>query len=262
MDTEMRKTKRRQKVSDVYQTQDLLDVLLLLMYNEVIMTIQIKNRWTGEVITKSKTQTLKDLASDFRANLSGANLSRDDLSGANLSGANLSRADLSRANLSEADLSGANLYIANLSGSDLSEASLSEANLSGTNLSKADLSRADLYRADLSGANLSGANLSGADLYDADLYETDLSGTDLSGTDLSGAKGIVSFIAGGALAVAFFHDGKTKLKIGCEVHTLKHWKSNYKKIGKKHGYTAAQIDQYGLFIKAIKSLKRQRKRRE
>jgi hypothetical protein len=102
------------------------------MYSEVNMTIQIKNRWTGEVMAESKTQTLKDLASDFRANLSGTNLS----------------------------------------------------------------------------------------------------GTNLSGAYLSGAKGIVSFIAGGELAVAFFHDGKTKLKIGCEVHTLKHWKSNYKKIGK------------------------------
>jgi hypothetical protein len=140
------------------------------------MTIQIKNRCTGKVIAKSKNRTLKDLASDFRANLSGA-----------------------------------------------------------------DLSKANLFR---------------ANLYEADLYGADLSETYLSGANLSEVKGIVSFTAERELAVAFFHAGETKLKIGCEVHTLEYWASNYKKILENQGYKSTQIAQYGLFIKAIKSLKR------
>jgi uncharacterized protein YjbI with pentapeptide repeats len=62
--------------------------------------IEIKNRWTGDVILSVDAETL----------------SRADLSRANLTEANLSRADLTEANLTEANLSGANLSGANLSG--------------------------------------------------------------------------------------------------------------------------------------------------
>ena len=79
---------------------------------------QIKNRFTGGVIFEGDG-SVKDLAVENRA----------DLSGANLSGANLSKANLSRANLSGADLSGADLYRADLSGANLSGADLSGANL-------------------------------------------------------------------------------------------------------------------------------------
>jgi uncharacterized protein YjbI with pentapeptide repeats len=95
--------------------------------------IEIKNRWTDEVIYM---------------------YDGDTLIGAYLRGANLSGANLSRANLSRANLSGANLI-----GADLSGAYLSGANLSGANLSRADLSGADLRGAYLRGADLSGANL-------------------------------------------------------------------------------------------------------
>ena len=95
------------------------------------MKIEIRNRWTNEVIYSAEAKSLK-AALVTRAKL-----------GANLSGANLSGADLYGADLYGADLSGANLYRANLSG----------ANLSG----------ADLYRANLYGANLSGADLSGVE---------------------------------------------------------------------------------------------------
>lgn len=54
------------------------------------MTVEIKNRYTGEIIATG--ETLKEAAEKPRANLSGANLSGADLSGANLSRANLSRA--------------------------------------------------------------------------------------------------------------------------------------------------------------------------
>jgi hypothetical protein len=71
--------------------------------------IQIKNRFTGEVIKTIDADTL------IGADLRRANLRRANLSGANLSGADLIGADLRRANLSGANLSGANLSGAYLS---------------------------------------------------------------------------------------------------------------------------------------------------
>ena len=121
------------------------------------MKIEIRNRWTNEVIYSAEAESLKAAlvtCAKLGANLSGADLSRANLYGANLSGADLSGANLYRANLYGADLSGANL----------SGANLYRANLYGANLSGANLYRANLYGADLSGANLYGANLSGAEL--------------------------------------------------------------------------------------------------
>jgi Pentapeptide repeats (8 copies) len=109
--------------------------------------IEIKNRFTGEVIVSGDYGSLAEAVVKSGANLSRANLSRADLFGANLFGANLSGADLSGANLS---------------GANLSEADLSRAKLFGAKLSEANLSEADLSGANLSGANLSGANLSEA----------------------------------------------------------------------------------------------------
>jgi len=142
--------------------------------------IEIKNRWTDEVIYSGEYETLKDAVISAVANcanlsgadLNGANLRRADLSGANLNGAylsdaNLSDADLSGADLSDANLNGANLRRADLSDANLSGADLSDANLSDANLRRANLRRANLRRADLSGANLRRADLSGANLSDA-----------------------------------------------------------------------------------------------
>ena len=67
------------------------------------MKIQIKNRFTMDVIFEHEADSLK-IAVEFAVK-SGA-----DLSGADLSGANLYGADLSGANLSGANLSGADLY--------------------------------------------------------------------------------------------------------------------------------------------------------
>ena len=76
------------------------------------MKIQIKNRFTGNIIIEGEEENLKVfIAKNSGANLSGANLYRAYLSGANLSGANLSRANLSGADLSGANLSGANLSV-------------------------------------------------------------------------------------------------------------------------------------------------------
>ena len=101
--------------------------------------IQIKNRWTGDIIFESEKTTYKEAVEE--AVESGTNLSKADLSEADLSGTNLSKADLYKANLYGADLSGTNLYEADLS--------------------KADLYKADLYKADLYKANLYGAKFYG-----------------------------------------------------------------------------------------------------
>jgi hypothetical protein len=86
--------------------------------------VEIRNRFTNEVIFSDSSETMRDC-------VFAAIAARADLYGANLSGANLSGADLSGAYLSEADLSGANLSGADLSRANLSGADLSEADLSG-----------------------------------------------------------------------------------------------------------------------------------
>ena len=147
------------------------------------MTIEIKNRYTGDVICSGETvlAAVKSLEQPY--NLHGA-----DLSDASLSGADLHRADLHRANLSGASLSGASLSGADLRGANLRDANLSGASLSGADLRGASLRGADLSDASLSGASLSGADLRGASLRGADLSDASLSGADLSGASLSGAN--------------------------------------------------------------------------
>jgi hypothetical protein len=111
--------------------------------------IEIKNRFTGEIIFSHECEdntigkTVKQ-ALKSSADLSSANISYAKLSSADLSYADLSSADLSSADLSSADLSYANLSYANLSSADLSSADLSYANLSSANLRSADLSYAKL----------------------------------------------------------------------------------------------------------------------
>ena len=90
--------------------------------------LEIKNRFTGNVIFTSTKTTWKEAVEE-----------------ADLSGANLSEANLSRANLSRVNLYGTNLYGVDLSGANLSEANLSEANLYGANLYGAELMNAKFY---------------------------------------------------------------------------------------------------------------------
>ena len=85
------------------------------------MKIEIKNRFTNEIILCGEYESVRDcLEKNKKADLSVADLSVADLSVADLSGANLSRANLSGADLSRADLSGADLSGADLSVADLS----------------------------------------------------------------------------------------------------------------------------------------------
>jgi len=116
------------------------------------MKIQIKNRFSGDVIFETDAENLGQavlIALKAKANLSSANLSYADLRSADLRSADLSSADLSSADLSSADLSSANLSSADLSSADLSYADLRSANLSSANLSSANLSYADLSYANL-----------------------------------------------------------------------------------------------------------------
>ena len=111
------------------------------------MSVEIKNRYTGEVICRGDT-LLKAV---------GANLE-------NLGGAYLRGADLGGAYLRGADLRGAYLGGAYLGGAYLRGADLRGADLRGADLRGADLGGADLGGADLRGADLRGADLRGCKL--------------------------------------------------------------------------------------------------
>ncbi|WP_295991667.1 pentapeptide repeat-containing protein [Rugamonas sp.] len=85
------------------------------------MKIEIKNRWSGNVIFSHDVadnsmaitvSAARATDSDLRdSNLRGSNLSGSDLSGSNLRGSDLSGSDLSGSDLSGSDLSGANLLL-------------------------------------------------------------------------------------------------------------------------------------------------------
>jgi hypothetical protein len=115
--------------------------------------IEIKCRWTGNVLFETEAASLK--AAVEKAVEAKVSLARAYLAGANLADANLARAYLAGANLADANLADANLADANLAGAYLADANLADANLAG----------ADLARANLAGANLAGAkNLTEAQL--------------------------------------------------------------------------------------------------
>lgn len=87
--------------------------------------IEIKNRWTSNVMFEysSDDNTIAKTvrkAVESGADLRGADLSCADLRGADLGGVNLIRADLRDADLRDADLRDADLSCADLSGANLS----------------------------------------------------------------------------------------------------------------------------------------------
>lgn len=106
--------------------------------------IEIKNRWTGNILFEYEKENNTLIETIEKAIKSNVNLVGADLRGANLEGANLGGANLERANLVGANLVGANLE---------------RANLRGTYLGGANLEGADLEGADLVGANLGGTYL-------------------------------------------------------------------------------------------------------
>jgi uncharacterized protein YjbI with pentapeptide repeats/uncharacterized protein (DUF433 family) len=158
--------------------------------------IEIRDRFTNEIIYKEKASSLEELveqAVQRRVNLANAKLDGIDLARADLSWAILSDADLTRASLVGANLTGARLRGAKLAGADMYGANLFKANLGGADCSEANMSNisaawAFLANANLSEANLTGANLAGTNLAGANLFEAILAGTNLWGAYLEGAN--------------------------------------------------------------------------
>jgi len=111
-------------------------------------------------------------------------------------------------------------------------------------LREADLRHANLERAGLQGAYLQGANLQGTYLQEADLQGANLQGAFLE--DIKG-KEIISFQAGKHFA--YYAD--SYIKIGCLCESVSWWLENYKAVGKKEGYSEAEIKRYGSFIESI-----------
>ena len=91
------------------------------------MKFEIKNRYSGSVITTAKERTLKEALQKLVSN-------NTDLRDADLRGADLQGADLRDANLRGADLYGADLRDADLRGADLRSADLRDAVLCGATI--------------------------------------------------------------------------------------------------------------------------------
>ena len=92
-------------------------------------TIEIKNRFTNEVIFSHSCENNTIKITVDQAVTSGADLRGADLRGAYLRGADLTGADLTDADLTGADLTGADLTGADLTGADLTDADLTGANI-------------------------------------------------------------------------------------------------------------------------------------
>ena len=169
--------------------------------------MEIKNRFTGEVIHSGDFKSMKDLVIDA--------INRD----ANLRNANLRDANLWSANLRDANLRDANLWGANLGCADLRNANLEYANLEDANLRNANLINANLEGADLEGANLRNANLINANLEGADL-----GGANLINANLRGCSGnrnqIRSIFVSDAYPITYTSE---ILQIGCELHKISEW---------------------------------------
>ena len=100
------------------------------------MPVEIKSRFTNEVLFSGEYASLKDAvvaAVKAGANLCGADLRGADLSSADLGGANLRGAYLGSANLGGAYLRGADLRGADLGGANLGGADLDDTKIKGTN---------------------------------------------------------------------------------------------------------------------------------
>ena len=113
------------------------------------MKIEIKNRFTGEVICDGDFADLRDCIVKNKADLRNADLRCADLRGADLRYADLRNADLRGADLRCADLRCADLRDADLRYADLRNADLWDADLRCADLRNADLRNADLRNADL-----------------------------------------------------------------------------------------------------------------
>ena len=111
------------------------------------MHIEIKNRWTSQIIISGDYKSIKECLEKNRgSDLRYSDLSYSDLSYSNLSGSDLSCSDLRYSNLSYSDLSCSNLRYGNLSYGNLSYSDLRYSDLIGSNLSCSDLIGSKNYR--------------------------------------------------------------------------------------------------------------------
>ena len=97
-----------------------------------------------------------------------------------------------------------------------------------------------------------------ADLSDANLSDADLSHANLSRADLSGAN-LITFcyrrhFAYGHKSKAYKTKSNIIINIGCMNLSLECWLDEYKKIGKRAGYSNAEIEFYYKFILLCKEL--------
>ena len=196
------------------------------------MKIEIRNRFSGEIIIEGEYNSIRGAAED--ANLSGVDL-RD---------ADLRDADLRGVDLRDADLSGVDLRDADLSGVDLRDANLRSANLRNTNLLDANLRSANLRNTNLRGVDLRDADLSGVDLLDADLRSADLRNTNLDYVYIQIQGTSHNFIGFG-----------DNIQIGCYIYSTEYWKIMYDVIGRENNYTKAQIKEYYKYIKMYDEIK-------
>jgi hypothetical protein len=174
------------------------------------VTVDIKHRFSGEVLFSAEVDA--SIGERFRLR---AALEMGVKARANLAGAYLARAYLDGANLARAYLAGANL-----AGANLARAYLAGANLDGANLAGANLARAYLAGANLDGANLDGANLDGANL---------------AGAKLIGERPIFQLGPIGSESryfVAYITDKGLRLKAGCFFGTLAEFEA---KLSETHG---------------------------
>jgi hypothetical protein len=55
------------------------------------------------------------------------------------------------------------------------------------------------------------------------------------------------------------YNSRTKVSIGCITKTLGWWLSNYRRIGKKEGYSSKEIAAYGAWLRMLKKLNNKKK---
>ena len=103
-------------------------------------------------------------------------------------------------------------------------------------------------KANLEGANLEGANLEGAYLRGANLEGAYLRGANLEGATVDRWS---SVIIGSKHVITAYSD---RVEIGCHERTYDSWLKLYEDVGKREGYTPAQIEEYGALIRKAQAM--------
>lgn len=81
------------------------------------------------------------------------------------------------------------------------------------------------------------------------------------GDNVTKGRAIIDFVlpfAGTRHTIVYYWTGE--ISIDCHRHTIQEWLENYAEIGKKHGYTPEEIEEYRGYIEAIALLHNERKK--